>query len=74
MTRHVLVLLAAIMVAARAGAVSANAGKVETAPVSAVTLHCMHDWMQAVERYNRKYANHGPHEFEVTIPDPSSVR
>lgn len=28
---------------------------------------------KAIERYNRKYANSGPYESEVTIPDPSSV-
>ena len=30
--------------------------------------------MQAVERYDSKYAADGPHESQVTNPDPTSVR
>lgn len=30
--------------------------------------------MQAVERYDSKYAADGPHESQVTVPDPTSVR
>ena len=30
--------------------------------------------MQAVERYDSKYAADGPHDSQVTISDPTSVR